>query len=100
MQEITAEFADGSVGNDMLVNRVVAPSCVRAVEKTHDPVGVALAMAQPSAKKAIASRHCECSVARVFQRIPYRRGELRRHSFIGIEAKDPVMACLRHCEVL
>ena len=57
MQQVAAQAAHISIEENVFVHRVFAPSRLAAIEQPQVPIGIALAVSQPFAKKTVSPRH-------------------------------------------
>ena len=92
------EGARRTVDDHVLVHRVVGPARAPPVEQAHVPVGIALAMREPAAEKAVAARECERGGRGAAASARESRAELRRHALVGVEAQHPIVRRVRHRE--
>ncbi len=101
MQQVAGKARDRAVCSHVLMDGIVGPARMPAVEQAHDPIGVTFAVPQPAAEEAVAPRHRKRDGRRRrSERRTNRRAELRRDALVGIEAENPVVRRVRDREVL
>jgi hypothetical protein len=102
VQQVAIQPADRTIGDHVLVHRIVAPARAPAIEKARRPVGIAFTMRKPASEKAIATRQ---RIGRVRRRTGReqrddRLPKRRRKPLVGIEAQHPVVHRFLDCELL
>ena len=99
VQQVTFQASDRCIGHHPLVDRIVAPVRVAAVEQPQRPVGIALAVPQPAAEEAVAARELVGLETRRPQFLEDACAQGVAHALVGIHAQHPVVACLADREL-
>jgi hypothetical protein len=99
VQQVSFQASDRCIGHHLLVDRIVAPVGMAAVEQPQRPVGIALAVAQPAAEEAVAARELVGLETRRLQFFKNACAQGVAHTFVGVYAQHPVVACLADREL-
>src|SRR5690349_6939943 len=100
MQQISPQPTDAACGNDVLMHHVFAPPRAASVEQPQLPVWITLAVREPAAEEAVATRHRIRRVPRRDHRLADRAFERRRYALVRVDAEDPVVRGFSYGEVL
>ena len=100
MEQIAGKPRDRAVGEHVLVHGIVAPARAAAIEQAHVPVGIAFAVREPAAEKAVAARERVGESARRRHLGGDRRRHLRGYALVRIEAEHPVVRRRADREIL
>ena len=79
--------------------RIVGPACVPTVEQAQAPIRIPFAVAQIASHETIAARKAIGMERRHIQRHPDALLQGFADSFVGIDAKHPVVLGLRYCKL-
>src|SRR5436305_12594566 len=100
MQKVAVEPPDWTIGEDVLVHYVTAPSRMVAMKKPQVPVRIPFAVAKPASEKAIAPWHHVRVATRRGERRPNAVGERWRDTFVGVQGQNPIVGRLCYREIL
>src|SRR3989442_13422641 len=101
MKQIAAQPRNLSICLQGLVYVVASPASTLAIVEPQLVIGTPARMLYPAAEIEREPGHLEPRRFRFGAALDllYLAGQLRRHSLIGVEAEDPIVACLVRGEV-